>query len=37
MREVVGYDLAAFFHRNRKKLRAEIDNVLKALLESETT
>ena len=32
MNDVVGYDLAAFFKRNRKTLRAEIDGVLKALL-----
>lgn len=37
MHEVVGYDLAAFFKRNSKTLRAEIDNVLKALLTPETT
>lgn len=37
MREVVGYDLAAFFKRNRDKLRAEIDSVLKALPAPETT
>lgn len=36
MRDVVGYDLAAFFHRNSKLLRAEIDAVLKALLTPET-
>jgi hypothetical protein len=36
MREVVGYDLAAFFKRNRKTLRAEIDFILKALLAPET-
>lgn len=36
MREVVGYDLAAFFKRNSKTLRLEIDNVLKALLAPET-
>lgn len=35
MREVVGYDLAAFFERNREVLRAEIDAVLKALLTAE--
>lgn len=32
MRDVVGYDLAAFFERNSKVLRDEIDTVLKALL-----
>ena len=32
MRDVVGYDLAAFFKRNSKILRSEIDTVLKALL-----
>lgn len=37
MRDVVGYDLAAFFRRNRRKLRTEIDAVLKALLAPETT
>lgn len=37
MREVIGYDLAAFFERNSKVLRAEIDAVLKALLAPETT
>lgn len=36
MREVVGYDLAGFFQRNSKTLRAEINNVLKALLTPET-
>ncbi len=35
MREVVGYDLAAFFQRNQKTLRTEIDAVLKALLAPE--
>lgn len=37
MREVVGYDLAAFFRRNSATLRCEIDSVLKALLAPETT
>jgi hypothetical protein len=37
MREVVGYDLAAFFQRNSQLLRAEIDIVLSALLAPETT
>ncbi len=32
MREIVGYDLAAFFERNRETLRMEIDKVLQALL-----
>ena len=36
MRNVVGYDLAAFFERNSKVLRTEIDAVLKALLAPET-
>ena len=36
MREIVGYDLAAFFQRNRETLRAEIDIALKALLAPET-
>ena len=35
MRDVVGYDLAAFFERNSQTLRAEIDSVLKALLTPE--
>jgi len=34
-REVVGYDLAAFFERNKRKLREEIDEVLRALLTPE--
>jgi hypothetical protein len=37
MRDVVGYDLAAFFNRNSQTLRKEIDAVLKALLAPETT
>jgi hypothetical protein len=37
MRDVVGYDLAAFFKRNSSTLRTEIDAVLKALLAPETT
>ena len=37
MRDVVGYDLAAFFERNCKTFRTEIDAVLKALLAPETT
>ncbi|MFZ4791889.1 MAG: hypothetical protein ACOYMW_13535 [Candidatus Competibacteraceae bacterium] len=36
MREVIGYDLAAFFNRNRKTLRIEIANVLEALLTPES-
>lgn len=36
LREVVGYDLAAFFERNSAALRTEIDAVLKALLAPET-
>ena len=32
MREVVGYDLAAFFARHRRRLRAETGAVLRALL-----
>jgi hypothetical protein len=32
MRAIVGYDLAAFFQRNSKTLKKEIDAVLKALL-----
>ena len=35
MREVVGYDLAAFFERNSEVLRREIDVALKALLTAE--
>jgi len=31
-REVVGYDLAAFFRRNRRKLRTQVEGVLKGLL-----
>ena len=34
-REVVGYDLAAFFDRNKKTLRDEVDKVLRALLTPE--
>lgn len=34
-REIVGYDLAAFFERNRRILRDEIDKVLRALLTPE--
>jgi hypothetical protein len=32
MKDVVGYDLAAFFKRNSAMLRAEVDQVLNALL-----
>ena len=37
MREVVGYDLSAFFKRNCNVLHTEIDAVLRALLSQETT
>lgn len=37
MKEVVGYDLADFFKRNQKVLKAEIDAVLKALLTPEAS
>jgi hypothetical protein len=37
MRDVIGYDLSAFFTRNSEVLRTEIDAVLKALLAPETT
>lgn len=37
MRDVIGYDLAAFFKRNNQRLRKEIDAVLNALLAPETT
>lgn len=36
MRDVVGYDLAAFFERNRKALHKEVDNVLNKLLSPDT-
>jgi hypothetical protein len=36
MRDVVGYDLAAFFERNSGTLREEIDTILKTLLATET-
>ena len=36
MREVVGYDLAAFFERNSSTLREEINTILKSLLIPET-
>ena len=35
MREVAGYDLAAFFARNRRRLRAETRAVLRALLSAQ--
>ena len=37
MREVVGYDLAAFFARDSALLQAAIDAVLNALLAPKTT
>jgi hypothetical protein len=37
MRDVIGYDLAAFFARNSGTMRREIDAVLQALLAPETT
>ena len=37
MRDVIGYDLAAFFERNKGTLRAEIDAILTALLAADTT
>lgn len=33
MKQIVGYDLAAFFERNSDTLRAELDRVLRSLLE----
>jgi hypothetical protein len=36
LRDIVGYDLAAFFERNSQALHTEIDAVLKALLAPET-
>jgi hypothetical protein len=35
MRDVIGYDLAAFFKRNSQQFRTEIDAILKALLAPE--
>ena len=35
MRDVVGYDLSAFFRRNSSALRKEVDIILKALLTPE--
>lgn len=37
MKDIIDYDLAEFFERNRTALRAEIDKVLDALLAPETT
>lgn len=37
MREVVGYDLAAFFERNKSTLRREIDTILHSLLAPRST
>ncbi|MDR2734241.1 MAG: hypothetical protein LBC99_06275 [Spirochaetota bacterium] len=36
MAQVVGYDLAGFFQRNKGTLRDEIDNILRTLLAPET-
>lgn len=36
MRDIIGYDLAAFFQRNSQTLRVELDAVLRALLTPET-
>ncbi len=33
MKNIVGYDLAAFFERNSDTLRIELDRVLRSLLE----
>ena len=33
MKQVIGYDLAAFLERNSWKLRAELDRILRSLLE----
>jgi hypothetical protein len=35
MRDVIGYDLAAFFKRNSRKIKAEVKNVLRTLLSPE--
>jgi hypothetical protein len=35
MRDVIGYDLAAFFQRNSKTLKEEVNAVLSALLAAE--
>jgi hypothetical protein len=32
MRDIIGYDLALFFKRNSKKIKSEINEVLKTLL-----
>jgi len=37
MRDVIGYDLGAFFQRNSETLQTEVDKVLQALLAPETT
>ncbi len=36
MREIIGYDLAAFFERNSSTLQGEIDSILQSLLVSES-
>lgn len=33
LKDVVGYDLAAFFNRNQEALKKEVDSVLRRLLE----
>lgn len=35
MKDVIGYDLAAFFERNSSTLQGELDVILKALLAPE--
>ena len=35
MQQVVGYDMAAFFERNSNTLRAELDRVLRSLLQAD--
>jgi len=35
MRDIIGYDLAAFFERHVSALRAEVASVLEALLRTE--
>ena len=37
MQQIVGYDMAAFFERNSETLRAELDSVLRSLLEVDKT
>ena len=37
MREVIGYDLAAFFERNAEVLQAEVAHVLQSLLDPGST